>query len=411
MYLKKILLLVTILFSLFAISCSVSHQPEWQVDGDTNVEDGDLDIVADGDDAEGETIDGDDESELSEASEDPIDGDEELAEIEEKPITCEIYEDRCCFEDKDCASGKCYQGVCVQEPKNEATIWWEDSYYDNDLHDKVGSYKQIMDGDKPASPDFSCSGSYIDVEDGGTVDIRATIKVFGVESPCTTLSIAVFTQFDGSGNAKTQFLDNDAEVIASVQEMPDENYECHILLENVPAGKWLVFKTYEISGTSFKDTYQFNNYIKTRDAGNTEFDMEVNAISNSSWSLIPPLAGVTAGISQGKGVISGSLKDCKGRLIEGATLGLSVWPTSFVYFDANIQDLYPDQNLKATNTDATYAAINQPAHPVKAVSLARIDDEIVVIGNFSFLVLPNSVSIYGIHGAQPSNYGYFVEPN
>ena len=348
----------------------------------------------------------------------PTDGDEGPDEGAGPPIDpeCSSGEDACCDKDSDCLNGNCYKGkgkgVCIIEPISEATVWWEDSYYDADEGNKVGRYDQLHDenGD-PAKPDFSCHGNYSDTTGGETITVDVTLIVFGVKSSCQVLRVETFRMLDDQGNMKTEFPGEDILTQKAVTDLPDEEGKCHLTLDNVPLGKWLVFKSTD-DDAQLKDTYQWNVYIKSdeKEKGNKPYYLEVNAIAKASWDLVPITAGV-AGVKAGNGTVAGTIKDCQGRLVKEATVGITILPTKLTYFDAHVEDLLPTPSLSASNADSTFSAIDQPAGPVLMMALAKVNGEIVIVGEFPVVVIENSVAIYSLHGAGPMNYGLFQGPD
>lgn len=335
---------------------------------------------------------------------------------------CKSYQDGCCVTGDDCAKGSCRENVCIIKPMSNATVWYEDSVYDPEDGEKVGEYIQIFENGQPAKPDLSCIGDYEDREDADgdqedgdgdqenikDVTVNATIKVFGVEANCISIKVEVFTMRDESKNIRSSFQSSESVADAFVTENPDENYECHLNIEDVPVGKWLVFKTYDEGNVDFRDTYQWNMYIilpEGFEEGDI-YDMEINAISQTSWSLIPLTLGLTNGIRTGFAALSGSIKDCRGRIIKDATVGFDILPTKRGYFNANVSDLLPDTSKNASNSDGTFAAVDMPTQqpePVKIVSLVMVNDEVKIMSEFKVVVVPDSVTIYGIHGAEPAN--------
>ena len=184
------LLILILLMGVFAgfAGCSTSESGDSNTptDGDTadgdDSTDGDTDTVADGDSSE------------------------------EESTGCPPDHDGCCFTDDHCAEGICWNGVCVLEPTTEATVWWEDTYFDptagTDGHgEMVGDYKLISDGSAAMKPVTDCGAALEDVADAGSVTVAGEIKVFGVEAPCQALKVEVYTMYTDAGVIKTSFSD------------------------------------------------------------------------------------------------------------------------------------------------------------------------------------------------------------
>jgi len=380
-------------FALIPIACTESTS-----DSDGDYTPSDKDQAADGDpDSDGDTND-------------------IIEQEEQTPGTCQSYENGCCDKDEDCVKGSCFEHICIIEPTEEATVWWEHSHYSEEDHDKVGTYDQLFDGQTARKPDLDCALEVVDIENAGTVTVKATVKVFGVESPCTNLIVTAYTMYD-EGDIRSDFSDpdnddHDASLSrGTVQSEPDENFECHLDLANIPVGKWLVFKSYDINNIYFMDTYQWNVYIKPEEKEDGLYEMDVNAISNTTWQMIPGQADVPNGIQADRGAIAGTIKDCKGQLVKGATIGVSMLPTSLVYFNANVSNLLPYPANAASDKDSTYSAVNQPSGIVRLLSLVKLNGELVKVGEFKIRMLEQSVAIYSQHGPGPMNYGTFVKPS
>ena len=89
-----------------------------------------------------------------------------------------------CQEDGDCSKGFCWKaddtkdGICAVEPKQEASLYWENSYYDYDDRKKKGSYDPVLENDEPVDPDFSCSSAGLedDFAETTTVNLAARVK-------------------------------------------------------------------------------------------------------------------------------------------------------------------------------------------------------------------------------------------
>ena len=94
-------------------------------------------------------------------------------------------------------------------------------------------------------------------------------------------------------------------------------------------------------------------------------------------------------------------------MLSNVTLGASVVATKIAYFNADVSDLLPNPSFSMTNIDGTYAFINVPGHPLTVKTMILLDGEVKVMHSFEVVIIGGAVSIYGTHGAGPSNYGYF----
>ncbi len=330
-----------------------------------------------------------------------------------------------CQEDGDCSKGFCWKaddtkdGICAVEPKQEASLYWENSYYDYDDRKKKGSYDPVLENDEPVDPDFSCSSAGLedDFTEESTVNLAARVKVFGVAAPCTSLIVEIHNQNDESGEIKTSYPTSESLITPTkVTEPEDDQGQCKMTINDVPVNRWLVFKSYDEGNVDFHDTYQFNIYIDKKDVvENEDYDIEVNAISDASWKLVPATAGVTQGVRSDRSVASGTVRDCGDRLVKNATVAMSVKATKTSYFNANVSNLVPMNTLTNTNSDGTFAFIDvAPGVPegtkVSFVALALVDGEITPINNYDFMLFPNAVTIVAMDGGQTMHFGHFEAP-
>ncbi len=385
---KSLSFLVFLLIFSALAACSSSDDPITIEDGDTNNPDGDTgEPDGDTDDPDGDTGD--------------PDGDEE-------PSVCGENEDGCCTTNADCTEGECFDNICIIIPSEVATVWWEDSEYNPETGDMEGEYKQLFNNDNsPMAPNLDCDWDLQDTDNAGTLTVKGTIKVFGVEAPCQNIIVEVF-DYNVGGAVRSNFPEEDILATAAVVDPPDADFRCHLDIPDVPKGKWLIFKTYDKQGerinVDFRDTFQYDVYIKPEESN--DYEMEIQAITHSSWQMIPLTAGVSNGIQNNRGALAGSVKDCDGRLIKGATVGTSIIPTKLAYFNATVHNLLPNPALKASNSDSTFSGVNMPEGNLRIVSLARIDGQTVTkIADFTINMNKQTVSIYGIHGPGPTNYG------
>ena len=356
---------------------------------------------------------------------DSDEGTEDATENEESGVVDETLLNTCA-EDGDCTKGFCWkrntddaEGICAVEPKQEATLYWENSYYDYDDRKKKGSYDQVLENDEPVDPDFTCSSAGLvdDFNETATVDLAARVKVFGVAAPCTALIVEIHNQNDESGEIKTSYPTAESLITpAVVTEEVDDQGQCHMTIPGVPLNRWLVFKSYDEGNVDFHDTYQFNIYISSDDVVDGEpYDIEVNAISDASWKLVPATAGVTQGVRSDRSVASGTVRDCGDRLVKNATVAMSVKATKTSYFNANVSNLVPMNTLTNTNSDATFAFIDvAPGVPegtkVSFVALAKVKGEIIAVNSYDFMLFANAVTIVAMDGGQTMHYGHFEPP-
>ncbi len=326
-----------------------------------------------------------------------------------------------CLSDNDCAvlsqckkntsdvgGCACLSGVCVPKPKKEAAIFWEDSHPKPDDTGKEGEYKPCdAEHCGGTSVDTSCNSETYEQVDGETpkTKVNGLIKVFGLEAPCNVLSVYVFLEYDENGQLNDFQNNENAVAVAEHPGDPDPvNGECPVIIEDVPTDKWLVIKSTDFNG-QFKDTYQYNVFIKSEDADNdTGFPLEINSISESSYQLVPVTAGITGGIRSDRGAIAGTVKDCSGNLIQYATVGVTGDTKKIAYFNSNVEDLLPDSGRTTTNMDGTWVSLNHAEGEWDAVAAALIDGQIVASKKIHYRMYRNSVIIVPFRFNNPINY-------
>ena len=258
---KKIALIFILFFS-FCFSC---HEPnvtilgpngdsdsfENETEGEINIwnNPGDLDFTEDN------------EENINEGE-----GTEIESDIDENPGIVDETQLNNCASDSDCNQGFCWKryasaekGICALEPSYDASLYWENSYYDFTDNRMKGSYDEIEEG----VPDLSCSsfGFVDDLNETKTIDISAHVNVFD-NTPCTGLIIEIHFQNDENGEIKTSYPTSESIIppVAVIAGRTSKGF-CPVSIANVPVNRWLVFKTYDEGNARFHVTYQFNIFI------------------------------------------------------------------------------------------------------------------------------------------------------
>ena len=325
----------------------------------------------------------------------------------------------CCDDQNTCTTGECWKrnatdvsGICISKPVAESMLYWEDYIYDQEDGKKDGTFRQILDNqDAPVPVDLSCAPAGADdLNETALTSLDAKVKVFGVKAPCSLLKVDIFYQYDDQGVPVLSF-DQGIIPTANVTAEPDEEGICSIKIDGVPVNRWLVFKSYDTDNVQFVDTYQFNIYIPKADANtDTGYKIEINAISQTSWNMIPVTIGVANGIQSDRAAVAGTIRDCNDRLLKNATVGANIRPTKLGYFNANVADLLPDPLATNTNSDGTFALVDIPTGLTRLVAQAMVNGQVVTINVIDFVTFPGSVSIAAMDGGQSLNHGIFVKP-
>jgi hypothetical protein len=92
-------------------------------------------------------------------------------------------------------------------------------------------------------------------------------------------------------------------------------------------------------------------------------------------------------------VLAGEVHDCKGQVIQGARVSISLMPLKLAYFNGD-GDPAPDEEW--TNTDGIYTALNIKVNPPGDILLriaAKVGGKQLLVGQFKAKLFEDSVSI------------------
>jgi hypothetical protein len=125
-------------------------------------------------------------------------------------------------------------------------------------------------------------------------------------------------------------------------------------------------------------------------------------LSVDDWRGIPASAGDFDGIAAGMGAVAGEIHDCDNVKLGGAMVGVNPAPTTFVYFNGVEEKPYPDTMRRSTNIDSLYAALELPPGQVRVSAIAQVDGELVNLGYWDAMVLPDGLTVVTIRGTRPT---------
>ncbi len=312
----------------------------------------------------------------------------------------------------------CLSGICAPNPLKENEIYWENYVYDKEENKKEGTFDLCSSNPAKCSNDTVFNASCKDEnfeEVTGTptlTNVNGRIKVFGLKGPCNRLRVYIFYQFDSDGKL-VNFKDHSAankNMLTFNEEWPgspdDQTGECPVFLKNVPTGRWLVAKATD-NGGEFMDTYQYNVFIKPADAVTADgkgFNMEFNAVSVSSYQLVPVTAGLPGGIPDNQGAIAGTIKDCNGNLVRYATFGATGRTKAVAYFNSNVSDLLPFSGMLSTNKDGTFSSLGADEGEYEAVAAIKINGTVTQSKVIKYRIYAKSILIIPFRLANPMNY-------
>ncbi|MCG3174124.1 MAG: hypothetical protein GMKNLPBB_02348 [Myxococcota bacterium] len=248
-----------------------------------------------------------------------------------------------CKSDGDCQAGEtCTLSVCLGKA-------------DADLKREDGQPVDLACNEnkpaKPAGPDKA--------------DAEGCINVFGLDANTDGVTLEI-RKYEAGKNW------DDLEKITTVTATLDADDKCgnkgKYAVKGVPTNTLLVFET---KGAGFVTTRQFNMYFPADKAADLKLNNEwtdANIIAESTYKLIPIVAGVPSGVKKGNGAVAGTIRDCAFNRLENAIVGMTKRPTKLTYFNGNTDSPQPDPTRSASNKDSTYAAIDIGAGQMKVVA-------------------------------------------
>lgn len=146
--------------------------------------------------------------------------------------------------------------------------------------------------------------------------------------------------------------------------------------------------------------------IDTSDAANPKYQLNVNALSQSDYGLLPVVAGLPGGITAGEGAIAGEVHDCDN--VRLSLVQVSVVPAAdrFVYFNGSPNQGVPDPRRATIGTDrlGLFAALNEKPGKVTITTAGALDAnlQLTSFGSIDAFVYPDTVSIVNVNGGKPA---------
>lgn len=295
-----------------------------------------------------------------------------------------------CKSDQICA----YDKICVNKPTEEAK-----------------ATRDIQNNDF-ITPDLSCiTDSPVKPQGPEKVKVKGCVDAFGISGNTVDAKITFYKEEDilqygecikekGKGNCK---MPDPIASATSYQDTTCDDWGAYEV-DNIPTNTMLVRL---VTLEDFHDSYQFNVYFPADKAKNgvitaEEYDdANANAVSNSTWNLIPRTIGLN-GITKGNGVIAGRVRDCEHYPVMNATVGTDGKPKMLVYFngddgkvdsDGKPKSSDPDPQRKSTNSDGLYAIVDISPGNYNVSALLLKDNQIQKLGYYTVTVFPDSATI------------------
>ncbi len=296
-----------------------------------------------------------------------------------------------CKSDQLCA----YEKVCVNKPTEEAKAT-KDSQNNVFI---VPNFDCITDSPtKPEGPE--------------KVKVKGCVDAFGISGNTVEAKITFYKEED-----ILQYGECLKEKGKENCKMPTPIVPMVISHQNTNCDDW---GEYEVDGIptntmlvrlvqleDFHDSYQFNVYFPADKAKNGTItageydDATANAVSNSTWNLIPRTIGLL-GITKGNGVIAGRIRDCDHLPVMNAMVGTDGNPKMLVYFNGDDgkvdkegkpKSSDPDPQRKSTNSDGLYSVVDIKPGNYNLSALVQKDNQILKLGYYTVTVFPDAATI------------------
>ena len=200
-------------------------------------------------------------------------------------------------------------------------------------------------------------------------------------------------------------------------------WEERYAIDNVPTNTPLVIRVTganNASDATWATTVAFNVFLSTEDpacakASDTDcldtsdpaapkYQLDVNALAQSDYMLLPIVAGLPGGITAGEGAIAGEVHDCDNIRVDNVQVAVTPQADRLTYFNGNPVKTVPDPKRATLGTDrlGLFAALN--AKPGKVtVSTAGADvsnSALRSFGTVDAFVYPDTVTIVNVNGGK-----------
>jgi len=341
-----------------------------------------------------------------------------------------------CEGDGDCSSGHCRSGVCVVDPPTGATSAITDPNENVPTTDPP-DLSCIDQTDAPVTQTTTTTlyGAVVRFGDGRKTE-NMKVDVLLAEgfdpSVCDGMSEddardCYFGEEIGTvvGSA-TSVLPEEPAVAPSCEEGHHEECDlgfqcvedssvvfiCELQfglyeIADVPLNTPLILRTQALSNQNrWHDTWTFNVILRDDQEVDGKVQYDATMVSDGQWLLTPNTVGLTAGITDGHGVVGGRVRDCRGDdrdswPIGDVTIGLANPPIKTVFFNNLEDDTVPLIDRESTNILGRFAALDIAPGWNRIAGAARVGDTVVSVGSAPVYVFPNALTIVSWPGRQP----------
>jgi hypothetical protein len=201
-------------------------------------------------------------------------------------------------------------------------------------------------------------------------------------------------------------------------------WEARYTVANVPTNTPLVLRVSGVDSAAtaaWATTVAFNVFLSTEDPAcrslsdtdcldtsdpaGAKYQLDVNALAQSDYMLLPIVAGLPGGITAGQGAIAGEVHDCDNIRVDNVQVSVTPAADRFTYFNGNPVKTVPDPKRAALGTDrlGLFAALNEAPGAVTLTSAGAIASDptaLTTFGDVKAFVYPDTVTIVNVNGGK-----------
>ena len=250
----------------------------------------------------------------------------------------------------------------------------------------------------PSALDLSCYGKAPSLSaTPATVTVSGCLVPFGVDASTTGIVVSLFDPQSLTAPIAT-FTTVAGSTLTPPIVCSDDKYGA-FRFTNIATAKRFVAKA--VGDAKFHATYRFNVAYDGADAVSGVISgkhAEINIISETTWGTIPPLLGLSSGITKGNAAVAGAIQDCAGNAIANAQVVIDPKPvgTRFGYFNTVVDDPKPSLSRHATNLNGLYTAINMPPQTFTVKASVVQNGQTIDLGSYAGASFADSVTILSI---------------
>lgn len=268
-----------------------------------------------------------------------------------------------CSQPFDCPGGSCHAGACLAPALAPATV---------------------SAGAAPAQLDC-LSAPDAGVADGGLITLRGFVRTPSGQHSAATIGalVSVYRAGEYNASAAPQALWSERAFDAGVPDLDGGAMGVGAwAASGIPGGEELVVS---VAAPGAVPTHQ---YLRPGPAAAGIVEVDLVSYSEELWSALQRSAEATPGANRAG--ISGTVLDCQGRTVAGATVALDT-PGAALYTLAGVFAVDPD--AKATAASGRFLFFDVPAMPVTVAAELRGDADAVVPVARPVRTRPGSITV------------------